>query len=115
MRELLSKLSNGTRAAIGAVVGLLLALLGAGWVWSRHLRVSRQIADRVAVATALREIAMLEERRAELSADERAEDAQLAAVDSELRQAKRAVVEAHKRGDGLSDAEVVAAFERLGY
>jgi hypothetical protein len=98
-----------------ALVGGLLAVLGALFWWSRNRDRVESFWDALIVERSRREIAVLEERRRALteSADARAEEVK--AVEAKILENKRAAVSVRHEAQVMSDAEVLVAFDRLGY
>lgn len=98
-----------------AIAGLLLVLLGAGWMWRRKQAEVAKLKDEAAVATALREMEALRAVRERLHAEEKPVAAEIAAIDQQLKDNKRKIVEAHEGMQNIPDADIDDAFSRLGY
>lgn len=97
------------------VAGVLLALMGAGWLWRRQRAQLGRVQDELAVAQAQSEIAALERVRRYVLTSADTTKEQVQRLDEDIAKNRRAIVEAHENGQGLSDAEVEDAFARLGY
>jgi uncharacterized protein HemX len=111
---LIAKVGAWLKKWWGVLVAVLLALLGAGWLWGRARQLG-QVKDQLAVEQAKQEIARLRGERAQLAERVGEKDDAIVEVDRQLAQNQRAIVEAHEGGEGLTDEEVAAAFDRLGY
>lgn len=98
-----------------AIAGVLLAVLGAGWLWQRKSRELGRVKDRLAVERVKRDIARLQGMRKEISKRVGEKDEAIEGIDRQLAENRRAIVEAHEHGEGMSDEEVDEAFRRLGY
>jgi hypothetical protein len=98
-----------------AIAGVVLALAGVGWLWARHRESVGALQDELAVERAQNAIRELKAVRAHVlnSADVKKE--QIESIDADIARNKRAIIEAHENGKGLSDDEVEDAFARLGY
>lgn len=99
----------------GAVAAGLLVVLGAGWLWRRRVAELGRIRDELAVERARQEIAHLRGIREEIASRVEEKDEAIEAIDRKLAENRRAIVEAHEHGQGLTDEEVEDAFARLGY
>ena len=102
-------------AIFGALAALLLALLGVGWLWRKKQAEVGALKDELAVAEATKEIATLRARREEVAARVGEKDVEIKAIDAELAENQRKIVEAHEGGEGLSADEIAAEFSRLGF
>lgn len=96
-------------------LGVLLFLLGGGWLWYRRDRILGRLKDEVRVADARREIERLRGQREEIARQVGEADEAILEIDRKLARNRRAVVESFEDGEGLSDDEVDEAFARLGY
>lgn len=96
-----------------AVAGGLLFLLGAGWLWRRKASELGRVKDELAVERAKSAIARLEGVREEVKRQVGEKDEAIEQIDRQLLENKRAIVEAHEHGEGLSDEEVLEAFRRV--
>lgn len=99
----------------GGLGALLLALVGAGWLWRRKEAELAQVRDQLVVEEAQREIAVLQATRAGVAAQVGEQDAAVDELDVRLAVQRRRLVEAHDGMEGLSDDDVAAMFSRLGY
>lgn len=99
----------------GALTATLLVVLGAGWLWRRKVAELGRVQDELAVARAQREIAHLRGMREEIAHRVEEKDEVIEAIDRKLAENRRAIIEAHGYGQGLTDEEVEDAFARLGY
>lgn len=97
------------------VVGVLLLVLGGGWLWRRREAALGRVRDELAVERAKREIERLRGQREEVARQVGEKDEAIAAIDSRLAENARKIVEAHEGGAGLTDEQVAEAFTRLGY
>ena len=97
-----------------ALAGLLLAILGAGWLWRRRSAALGELKDQLAVSEATKEITRLKALREEVAARVEEKDLAMEVLEEQLEKQKRKIVEAHELGQGLSDEEMEAAFARLG-
>jgi hypothetical protein len=99
-----------------ALLLAVFALVGAGWAVRRKHIEAGAVRDALAVERAQRKIAELRGRRDQLLAELPRDHALVRAIDDELDENKREIVEAHEGlSEGLSDEEVADAFRRLGY
>lgn len=98
-----------------AIAGVLLALLGAGWMWQRKQAEIAKLKDQAAVDKALKDMEALRAVRERVVREEGATATQIETIDRSLSDNKRRIVEAHEGMEGLKDAEVDDAFSRLGY
>lgn len=98
-----------------AIAGILLLALGAGWLWRRKQRELGRVRDQLAVEESRREIAALQAQRDAVLARVDEHEPEVAAIDRQLADNRRRIVEAHEHGRGLSDEEVEDAFAKLGY
>lgn len=100
----------------GAVIlGVLLVIVGGGWLWQRHKRRVGRLKDELAVAEATKEIERLRGQREQLAERVGEKDEQIDQIDDEIKRNKRKIVEAHEQGEGLSDDEIEQEFAQLGY
>ena len=97
-----------------AIAGVLLLVLGAGWLWRRQQAALGRVTDQLTVERATKEISKLRAIRAEVSTRLDEKDEAIVHIDAQLPENKRQLVEAHELGQGLNDEEVEAAFARLG-
>jgi len=97
------------------IAGVLLLLLGAGWLWKRQRDALGKVRDQLAVERGLREVYRLRATREEVKKQVGEKDAAVEEIDRQLAENQRKIVEAHERGEGLSDDEVADAFARLGF
>lgn len=115
MRKAWIWLREHASAALGALASVLLVVLGAGWLWRRQKSRLGKVRDELAVQKATAEIGKLTALREELKRRVGEKDEQVEYVDQKLAENRRAIVEAHEHGAGLTDAEVADEFARLGY
>lgn len=96
----------------GALVGVALLLLGAGWAWDRR-RVGK-LKDELAVKTAQARLAKMEAKRAanEALAEDRTE--QIERLDKRIMEEKRNIINAFEGGEKLSDKEMLRELSRMG-
>jgi len=94
------------------ILGILLLLVGIGWVWQRA-RLGK-VRDRLAAEQALRKVHTLRATRAMLKGRVREEDEAIEAIHRQLDENKKKYIEAHEVGEGKSDEEMLAEFARLG-
>lgn len=105
----------GTIKKWGAAIAAgLLFLIGMGWLWRRKQRELGALKDELAVANATKEISRLTAVREETAKQVGEKDQAIEEIDAQLAANKRAIVEAHEGGEGLTDEEMLAAFARLG-
>lgn len=101
------------------LLGGIAALLGGGaFLWTRFAKQKKKLGatrDKLAVERAKTRIESLRATRAEVEKQTESKDGAISAIDREIKANKRALVEAHEGGEGLSDAEVDKAFRDLGY
>lgn len=97
------------------IVGVLLLLIGAGWLWQRQRSALGRVRDELAVERATKEVERLRAVRKEIHARVGEKDDAIEEVDRQLRVNTRQIVEAHENGEGLDDDEVADAFARLGF
>jgi len=102
-------------AIFAALAAILLAVLGAGWLWRKKEAEAARLKDELAVAEATKEIARLTATREEVARQVGEKDEAIADVDRQLKENRRKIVEAHEGMEGLSDGEVEDALARLGY
>jgi HAMP domain-containing protein len=98
-----------------AIAGVLLVVLGAGWLWRRKQSELGRVRDELAAKEALTEVRRLEALREEVARQVGEKDVAIEAIDGLLAENQRKLVEAHDGGQGLSDDEVSRLFGRLGY
>lgn len=98
-----------------AIAAVLLAIIGFGWLWRRQQSQLGALRDRLAVERAQHEIRELSVVRERILASADAKKEQIESIDADIARNRRAIVEAHENGKGLSDEEVEDAFARLGY
>lgn len=99
----------------GAIAAVLLAVLGAGWLWRRKKAEVGALKDALAVVEATKEIERLRALRGEVAARVGEKDQAVEEIDAQLADNKRKIVEAHEGGENLTSEEVSEAFARLGY
>jgi hypothetical protein len=98
-----------------ALAGLLLALLGAGWMWKRKQAEIARLKDQAAVDRALKDMEGLRAVRERVAKEEGTTAAQITVIDESLAENRRKIVEAHEGMENLKDDEVEEAFHRLGF
>jgi hypothetical protein len=98
-----------------ALAGLLLLLLGAGWLWNRQQQRLGKLKDRLALVEAMKDIDTLRALRVEIEDRTEENTEAIETLDQKILESKRKIVEAHVGGEGLSDEEMLSEFERLGY
>lgn len=99
----------------GVIGGVLLALIGFGWLWHRKQLELGEVKDELAIAKATNNIAELRGRREEVAKQVGEKDEAVKEIDAEIAANKRAIIEAYENGEGLSDKEVERAFKEAGY
>lgn len=97
---------------LSAIAALVAGMVGVYWFRRRALG---RVQDELAVARAQKEIARLRGAREEVTRRVGEKNEAIEEIDAQLADNRRQVVEAHENGQGLSDEEVLRAFEALGY
>ena len=98
----------------GLAVGGLGLSVGAALDWGAYRRGVASAADALRVERARRGIANLQGRRAELQAQDEADEREVARIDKALEANRQAIVAARERAN-LPSEELAAAFRRHGY
>jgi hypothetical protein len=102
------------KAVLGAVVGLLLFVLGAGWLWRRQKNRLGKVKDELAVAEAANEINRLRAVREEVVREVGEKDESIAALDLEIASNRQKIIEAHDVPENMSDEALLEELGRLG-
>jgi uncharacterized protein HemX len=97
-----------------AIAGVLLVILGAGWLWRRQQARIGKLKDRLAVEEATKKIGELRVLREEVKDRVGEKDEAIADLDRQLLDNQRRIIEAYEGGEGLSDEEMLEEFRRLG-
>lgn len=100
--------------ALVAGLAVILTTVGALFL-RRRVRRLGVLKDDLAVDESLERLAHLRGRREEVARRVGESDEQVADIDRKLAASRRAIVEAHENGDGLTDSEIEDAFASLGY
>jgi hypothetical protein len=90
-------------------------VLGAGILWRYHKGKVASLKDLLEVERAQTEIAALNARRHALRAQGEAKVREIVEIDARIAERERTIVAFHEEVDNMDDAEVAAAFDRLGY
>ena len=98
-----------------ALLGIVLLILGAGWLWSRYRNKLGMIRDELTVTKARAKIDELRAVRTEVERHSTHKDEEIAAIDQQIAEQKRAIVEAHEHGLGLKPEEIEDAYRSLGF
>ena len=98
-----------------AILSLLLALVGVGWVFKKKQEEIAHLKDQAAVDKALKNIEALHAVRVRVSAEEGETAGQIATIDQKLSENRRKIVEAHEGMENVPDDQVDETFSRLGY
>lgn len=98
-----------------AVLAVLGALAGAGWLWSARQRLLGNARDAELVAAARQRITDLQTMRNDIEARVGATDHLIASIDEQILDNKRQLVELHEGGDKVKDEDLERAFRELGY
>ena len=99
------------------VVGALLAIAGIGGaaaVYEQKRKVGK-LKDELAVAEATKEIEKLRAVRAQIAGQVTFKDEAIEGLDRQILDNQRKIIEAHEDSADLTDEEMLAEFDRLGY
>jgi hypothetical protein len=97
-----------------AIAGVLLAILGAGWLWGRYKSKLGRAIDQATIADATAEVRALQKQREVLAerSDEHTEA--IAELDEKLEENKKKIIRAYEGGKDLTDEELLKEMARLG-
>ena len=96
------------------LLGGVLALLGAGWLWSRSKSKLGKVKDELAVAEATKEIARLKSAREAIERMVGEKGEALTLIDQKLDDNRLKIIQAHEGGEDMTDEELATAFADLG-
>lgn len=98
----------------GILLGAVLFLFGAGWLWNRSKRARLSAEDRATVAEAERDVAALKARRDEVRGNREAKEEEIGAIDLQIEENKAVIEDRLRYGAGMTDEEILREFDRLG-
>lgn len=98
-----------------AIAGVLLVVLGAGWLWRRQKAALGRAKDAAAIAEARREMDVLRATREEVARQVGEQDQAIAEIDARIAASKREIVDLHEGGEDIPDDQLDDVFARLGY
>lgn len=96
----------------GAIAGLLLLLLGGGWLWRRQEASKAAALDAASIAQAKTEMTRLEAIRGEVTKRVGEKDEAIDHLDDQIRQQKVRVAQAAGAGEDLDDDQLEDAYRR---
>lgn len=103
------------KAVLGAIVGVLLFVLGAGWIWRRQKKTLLRVKDQLAVSKATVELERLRAVREEVAREVGESDQAIVEIDAKIEENRRQLAEAHEKPEDMSDEELLEELRRLGY
>jgi len=107
-------IKSHVKAVLGGAVSVLLLVLGAGWLWRRQKSKLGKVKDELAVAEASNKINELRAVRREVAAQVGEKDESIIAVDAEIAENRRKIIDAHERTEDVTDEELLEELARLG-
>lgn len=97
----------------GAIGGLAIVVIGAGWLWRRQQNALGKVKDKLAVAEATKAIARLQGQREEVAKRVGETDMLVEELDAEIALQRQRVIDAHEVDPDLSEEEVAARLRRV--
>lgn len=97
------------------IAGLLLLVLGAGWMWRRSKARLLDAKDKAAIADAQAGIERLAAVREEVANRRGEKDAAIVAIDHQIEEQKKIIKETLELGAGMTPEEIDEEFRHMGY